>query len=94
MKPDFGDQTWRRGKAGFGTARNAGGEGRHRVEDEEHLPAAEVRPDEVPERLALDLHHDEDVDDLLQRQEGLRGRRAFLTKYERVDAAAGSDASC
>jgi len=83
MQPDFSDLMWRRGKAGFGTKGTPGAKIGTEWKTKNIYMRRKFRLAAVPDRLALDLHHDEDVTIFLNGKK-VYSAEGFLTKYERV----------
>jgi cytochrome c553 len=87
MKPEYSDLMWRRGKAGFGTNGTPGAKVGTEWKTKNIYLRRKFRLAALPERLALDLHHDEDVTIFLN------GKKAYsaeghLRKYERITLSA------
>ena len=83
-KPRFDDASWRRGPAGFGTRGTPGAQVGTEWNTREIYLRRTVRMANVPRRVTLELHHDEDV------EIHFNGRRVYtgagyLRDYRRVE---------
>lgn len=89
MQPDYSTEGWKRGPGGFGTPGTPGAVVRTPWRESDIWLRTTVRLDRVPSRVALDLHHDEDVEVYLNGKL-VYSAKGFLTKYQRV--ALGNEA--
>jgi hypothetical protein len=84
---DFDDTAWQEGPAGFGTAGTPGAQVRTTWDTKEiRIRRAFDLPADMPRRIALRIHHDEDADVYLN---GIRvlQRRGYTTAYETEEIA-------
>jgi hypothetical protein len=83
FKPGFKDSEWSNGPGGFGTRGTPGAVVRTKWNSQDVWLRRSFRLEEVPSLLALDLHHDDEVEVYLN---GTRVYAAdgFLVKYVRV----------
>jgi hypothetical protein len=87
MKPAFDDAGWKTGPAGFGTRGTPGTVVRTTWNTADIWLRKSFTVDRIPGSLALDLHHDDDVEVYLNGRPILRSR-GFLTAYRRIDLPA------
>lgn len=83
MEPGFDDSKWKRGPAGFGTPGTPGASVATIWDTNQIFLRRKFILQEVPERLALDLHHDEDVTIYLNGKEAYSAK-GYLRAYEQV----------
>jgi len=83
MQPEFNDRTWRRGRAGFGTHGTPGSKIGTEWKTKNIYLRRKFRLAAVPERMTLDLHHDEDVTIFVNGQK-VYSAEGYLRNYERV----------
>lgn len=79
----FTDTDWRRGAAGFGTAGTPGAVVRTVWNTNDIWLRKTFRLTEVPERVAIELHHDDDVEVFLNGRSVFESR-GYLVAYKRV----------
>jgi hypothetical protein len=80
MQPGFEDMHWKRGPGGFGTAGTPGAIVRTTWNSKDIWLRKRFEVDSVPTGLALDLHHDEDVEVYLNGKL-IHRARGYLTDY-------------
>ena len=83
LKPDFDDSSWPRGPAGFGTKGTPGAKIGTVWNTKNIYLRRKFRLTEVPKRLTLNLHHDEDVTVFINGRK-VYSAEGFLRDYERV----------
>ena len=83
IEPGFDDSKWKHGPSGFGTPGTPGSSVATIWDTKEIYLRRKFTLNEVPERLALDLHHDEDVVIYLNGREAYAAK-GFLKAYEQV----------
>lgn len=83
MEPGFDDAKWKKGPGGFGTAGTPGASVATEWNTKQIYLRRKFQLTEVPERLALDLHHDEDVTIYLNGKQAYSAK-GFLKAYEQV----------
>ena len=79
----FDASSWKRGPGGFGTNGTPGAQVRTEWRSGDIWMRTTFALDRVPRRLALDLHHDEDVEVYLN-GEKIYSAQGYLREYERV----------
>ena len=91
-KPDFDASQWATGPGGFGTRGTPGAVVRTEWKTSDIWLRTKIMVDRVPSGVALNLHHDEDVQVFMNGQL-IYEAKGFLKEYERVvanDAARGA----
>ncbi|MGE5195483.1 MAG: DUF1553 domain-containing protein, partial [Deltaproteobacteria bacterium] len=81
--PEFDDSAWKRGPGGFGTAGTPGAVIRTVWDTKDIWLRKTFRVGEVPERIATDLHHDDEVEVYLNGRPVFESR-GYLVAYKRV----------
>lgn len=82
-QPEFDDRGWQRGKGGFGTRGTPGAVVRTQWNSSDIWLRTTFALDRLPKRLALDIHHDEDVEVYLNGTLVYQAK-GYLREYEQV----------
>lgn len=81
--PSYDESQWQHGPGGFGTAGTPGGVVRTRWNTKDIWLRKAFRVDRVPERVSIDLHHDDEIEIYLNGRL-VYEKQGFLIAYQRI----------